>query len=299
VVPRTWSLAARDGHVFITHNDVTDSLDIDEIEHVAVAELRGADGSATEWTALYGRLRSGPEVPLAWLTTKRVQPITPGLKEAVNWFPAEMLSAELVELKEADAAAWYWTVGEQRDLADGEADGPLTALILAVALFCLGHVGPGVLCVIGALVMLAVSINRASLRRAARTMPSGHWSLSVGPDSLLATVNGVATRLSREDVEEAELRPLPGPDGRATLFMGLQLRLRSGTQAADGTEDGWLTVYPKPVFDASAIPIELLAVLDEFTGQRFGTRLARATRRRLKRYRVAPAGSAKSDVRFP
>jgi hypothetical protein len=269
VVPETWSFNVTAGRVLTSHNDVTDSFDVTDIVRVRIADVRAADGSTTEWTALCGLLSSGAETPLVWLTTKRMRLTTPGLKEAVDWLPADVLSAELAEVRAANATG-YWEVGALQDPGAARVADPLIVVVLAIALFPLGQVGLGVVCVLAAIVMLLGCAYWAALHRVMQLLPTGYWSLSIAPRSIQATVNGVVTQLSRDDIEEAELRSLCRLDGRQTAFESVQLR----------TQDGWRPLYPSPIFDTSRIPTELLVALDDFAEQRLGKRLARLAKRR-------------------
>jgi hypothetical protein len=285
VVPRSWTLQVTPDRIDVSRDGSTIALGMSDVERLEVERVRSPNGSFTEWTALHARLRrefTAPfpiyerDLPLVWLTAKSPGAgyrTMPQLQAAVRWFPDELLSASMVNLKRTTATE-FSASGRREVPPVPWGDSVLPSFALSVALFIFGQQGLGIACFLGCLIMLGACVYRLSQRAAMRMLPGGPWSLRVTHDGIDVEANGVVTHLTPGDVEEAELRTLRGARGRKTPFSAVQLRLRPGVTAPYLTRDGWFPVYWELTYLSSGVPTELMAALRGFAGHRFGSQLA-------------------------
>jgi hypothetical protein len=290
IVPGTWSLRVTADRVDVSRDGATLSLEMSDIDHVSVTTVRAPDGSITEWTGLCLLLRrglavtfpvSGRSLPAAWLPTTGTFVKRTRIPDTIlRWFPDELLSTGMAGVNRASATE-YSASGTIAEPDIPWVDGLLSPLAATAALILFHQLGLVFwVCSPCLVVMLGVSLYRLDLRVALRSLPKGPWSLLVTRDRIEVTVNGVVTRLSRDDVKESDIRPLRGGRGRDTLFFTVHVRLRPGLAAPYLARDGWFPVYLNPVFVSSELPTDLMAALHGFGGDRFGARLAKLAARR-------------------
>lgn len=286
-VPSSWSVRMTDGKIHVMQNETAFPLALIDIEHVKSGGLLTPDGQRTEWTALQARLRENATVPVAmhdrwlpltYLSTKPSNRVTakptrdyyedPQLREAVRWFPDDVLSPKLREMKAATATEFT----AQGTLTEPEV--PWSAAVLpacatAITLLLFGQSVLGSVLVWGCVAMLLICLYRVHKRRAMRTLPRGQWSVRVTPDGIDLESNGATARLTRDDIAEVELRYLPGKR-RNTQHSAIQVR-RSG--ASD-----WLPAFWRLSLINDHPPTQLVAALHNLVGDRFGPRLTQRAR---------------------
>ena len=281
-VPRSWSLRASPGGIDVTREDTTVSVAMPSIQQVAVRRVRNPAGAATEWTALHTRLR--PEVsvpfpawqgwlPVAWLTTKGTTGKEPHLEAALHMFPDELLPAGLAKQKQATARE-YSASGVLEEQPVPWTGAVLPSAAVTAALFVFGQSTLGFFVLVICLAMLGLCLYRLNLRLATQPLPKGPWSLRVTRDLIELEADGAITRLTPDDVEEAELRALYRWRGRDLPVSTVQLRLRPGVTAPYLGPDRWFPMYWELNVSTPDIPTELIAVLHRYTGGQFGKRLA-------------------------
>jgi hypothetical protein len=286
IVPRSWSLETASDEILVTRDGITVSVPMSDIEQLAVARVRGTDGSRTEWTALHARLSEGSEVPfptrrrslpLAWLSRgplKGGYRSLPELVTVIRWFPNEVLSAELAELKQVTARE-YTTSGLIEDPPVPWTDAVLPGFAVTLTLFLFGQRGVGFVCLVGSMSMLGICLYRINRRAALHELPLGPWSLHVSPDGIDIEINGVHTHLAPDDILEADLRALRYEKGKDSKLSTVQVRLRPRAPVASDIREGWLSVYREPISTASSeTPTELVAALHGLLGSRFGPKLS-------------------------
>lgn len=281
-VPSSWSVRMTGGKIHVMQNDTSFSLALIDIERVKSAGLLTPDGQRTEWTALQARLRENVTVPVAihdrwlpltYLSTKPQNRVTakptwdyykdPQLREAVRWFPDDVLSPGLGEMKAATATEFI----AQGTLTEPEVPWSgtiLPACATALTLLLFGQSVLGSVLVWGCVAMLLVCLYRVHERSAMRTLPRGQWSVRITPGGIELEANGATTHLTRDDIAEVELRNLPGKR-RNTQYSAIQVR-RSGVS-------DWLPAFWRLNLIDDRPPTQLVAALHNLVGDRFGPRL--------------------------
>lgn len=197
----------------------------------------------------------------------------PHLEAAVHMFPDELLVPSLAEEKQVTTRE-YTASGVLEEQPIPWTDAALPSVAVTAALLVFNQSLLGIFCLTVCLSILGRCLYRVNLRLAIQPLSTGPWSLRMTWDLIELEADGVVTRLTPDDVEEAELRALYRWRGRDLPVSTVQLRLRPGVTVPYLSPDGWFPMYWDLNFSTPHLPTELIAVLHRFTGGQFGERLA-------------------------
>jgi hypothetical protein len=288
IVPSNWSLRVTPDCLYVLQDGSAAFLKMADLERVVARRVRNPDGVDTEWIALCARIREGCTVhlptyeewlPLIWLTTKSTAKgyrAMPQLQAALQWFPKDLLSGEMADIKK-EIATECWASGLLVTPRIPWMRCVLSALAFILVASVTGQAILVFMCVLYSIIMISICWVRLSQRAALRLLPRGSWSLHVTPEEIQLEINGIVTHLTPDQVEETDIRMLRDSKGRRTLFSTMQVRFRPGEVTPYPARDGWFPVYLKPIFGESRYPTELLAALHRFAGDRVGYKFASLT----------------------
>jgi hypothetical protein len=139
----------------------------------------------------------------------------------------------------------------------------LTGLFLAV-----GWGDWAIPAIVADVILIGVGINRLGTRAARKKLPPGPWSLRVHAEAMEITRAGRSIRLTSDEVENIELRPVRG----SSWGSAVHARLRSQSATPIGTSDAWFLIYWEQNLSTTIAP-ELVISLAGFAPGRLSGQL--------------------------
>jgi hypothetical protein len=293
--PGEWSVRVTPAEIVMESAGEVLRLESGDVERLAVRRVRDLGGRATGWRAVQARttVSVGDRfradhgwAAICWLNDGLTSPqFPPGLLPALALFAGSRLDNRLASRATREraraATSWEWSASVPHRTAT-DLLGRLawvTAVVLVVTVVTLGT-GPTALGTASVLALFALAViwvKRFERWLVERMLPAGSWTAQVTASSIEIAAGGSVMRLTPDDVAELALRKFRTRKGSQLGRYAIQVRLRPTVPAPFALYDGWVPVCWQPRF-RRRVPVELLAALHRFAGDRFDSDLRQLAR---------------------